>query len=74
MRKSHLPNEIPPPPAKDPAFMRSRGRLREVATIFAAGYLRLSGNSRKGLDASAPAEAPCDLVNGREKECETEVA
>jgi hypothetical protein len=53
--------------ARDPATMTESGRLSEMATIFAMGYLRLLLSRRKALEAGHPHAALCvQTVNGRE--------
>lgn len=47
---------------RDPAAMTSAERCAEIATILAAGYVRLllsRASSQNGLDDDRRAEAPC---------------
>lgn len=52
--------------ARDPACMSSSERLREVAFLLAAGYLRLSKSRRKTLEHAHRDVALMVPVNGPE--------
>jgi hypothetical protein len=52
--------------ARDPASMTESDRLSEMASLFAAGYLRLLLSRRKALEAGHPHAALCvGTVNGQ---------